>query len=115
MKAFKGFFAVIFLMTSEVSLAKDCLNSDEVYELYCNELASNMRVKLRSLDSLKEHAKEPAKEAIGWLESSVKTDQVSIGALVAKPACNTKNVKNAMQDADRYFSDATASSNPKKD
>lgn len=104
----------VFMLASASALSSDCLQSDEVYELYCNQIASGMRVKLHALDSLRRNAKEQAVDAITWLEETIKTDQVTLKAVSEKKACRTNNVKSASQQAEEYFSKYSESAEQNK-
>lgn len=103
MKIHKLTFAMLLFAAPFAAMSDSCLESDEFYEAYCNELAYGMRVKLRVLGSLRTNAEKEAKEAITWLEHAIEIDQASINAFAPKVACSTDKVKKAMQEADQYF------------
>jgi hypothetical protein len=70
----------LVLTTSAFSYADNCncLQSDDAYQLYCDRIASDMRVNLRALESLDKNAPIQAKDAITWLEQALKMDEIAL-------------------------------------
>lgn len=76
--------------------------SDETYKLYCDRIASDMRVNLRALESLNKNAPVQAIDAIIWLEQALKMDQLALKNLSEKSSCTTENVKNILREVSAY-------------
>jgi hypothetical protein len=94
--------AIIVSISACTAAGEKCAESGDVYEIYCNEIASGSNVKLKVVENLKAKQLKENKEAIQWLEQSIFLDKLSLEQMTTRSACNTEHVRNVLVKMQAY-------------
>lgn len=112
-----GIVVALYCVWSPSLHAAGCergVQDNEAIATFCSAVASDMRVKLYALNSLREQKATRAAKAIRILEHSVYRDRLSLQAFHKRKVCQTRNVLDAMDDATQYLSKNPQRGDPEK-